>query len=190
MAEEQRGGTGRSEAPSQGQAFRKEERPLTFPSMASRPEPDFTLDVFHRSLLTASVAVAVLISAYTLLQVPSMPEEVPIHWSLSGTVSYGSRSTVVLIALTLLPIVIGTAVLTRFPKIFNFPFELSKDNAQRQYRNAVQMLVWVTAALTVMSTGLYLPWLLGNENIVLVHVGTAVLVASMVFFVVRMYKLR
>ncbi len=82
------------EAQRRGKPFRDADGTISYPSYRTRPKPDFTLDPFHRGLLTASVAAAVLASVYTLLQIPSMPEEVPIHWSGGGTVSYRSRGSI------------------------------------------------------------------------------------------------
>ncbi len=178
------------EAQRSGKPFQDADGTISYPSFRARPQPDFTLDPLHRGLLTTSVAVAVLVSVYTLLQIPSMPEEVPIHWSAGGTVSYGSRGSIAFPILLLLACVIGTAVMTRYPRIFSFPFDLTEHNVQVQYRNAVQMMVWTTVSLAIMNVGTALPWITGTENISLALAGLGVMVLSMVFFIRRTFTLR
>lgn len=178
------------EAQRRGKPFRDADGTISYPSYRTRPKPDFTLDSFHRGLLTASVAAAVLASVYTLLQIPSMPEEVPIHWSGGGTVSYGSRGSIAWPILLVMLCVIGTAVLTRYPRGYNYPVDLNEHNVQAQYRNGAQMMVWTTVSVAIINVGMVLPWITGTEDITLALVGLGVLILSSIFFIRRMFTLR
>lgn len=173
-----------------GKSPRNRERSMAQSSFRERPTPDFTLDPFHGVLRGASVATAVILPVYFLFRAFRIDGNLPMQYTFSGGVSrVGSPAEAVLGISFLGLITVGVAVLTRYPQFFNFPFGLTEDNIQRQYKNAVQMLIWMTTGMALIMVVMLGSWL-GFLPVTMSVLPVAVLGVSLVFFIVRMARIR
>lgn len=182
--------TSYQDAVQRGVPLQETDGTLTYPTARSRPKPTSTLDPLHRALMWVGVVVPVLLSVYIASQMPSMPEQVPVQFGFDGSVNrYGSpwEGFWTMIGVTVL--IIGIAVLARFPRSLNYPMLMNSANVQAQYKNAVQMLVWTNVSMAVISVGMMSIWF-DLVWLNLVWVGLVLMGASAVFFITRMFKLR
>lgn len=178
------------EAVRRGVPLRESDGTLIYPTARSRPKPNFVLDPLHRALMLISVTVPVLLTVFIATQMPTMPERVPVQFGLDGSVNrYGSPWEGLWTAVGAAAVIIGVAVLARFPRVFNYPVELTGSNVQAQYKNAVQMMVWLNVSMAVMAMGLTALWI-DLLWVNLAWVGLVLMGASLVFFIRRMLKLR
>lgn len=178
------------EAVRRGVPLRESDGTLIYPTARSRPQPDFVLDPLHRALLLISVVVPVLLIVLFAVGMSSMPAQVPVQFGLDGSVNrYGSPWEGLWTAVGAAAVIIGVAVLARFPRVFNYPVELTGSNVQAQYKNAVQMMVWLNVSMAVMAMGLTALWI-DLLWVNLAWVGLVLMGVSMVFFIRRMLKLR
>ncbi|MVT25261.1 DUF1648 domain-containing protein [Nesterenkonia alkaliphila] len=174
-----------------GVPFRNGDGALEYPTMRSRPQPDFTLDQFHRLLLIGSLTIAVLYTVWMVARIPSMPDQVPMHFAADGSVNrYGSPWEILGMAAVMLAAIIGCAVLTRFPRTYNYGLgKVTEDNIQAHYKNGVQMMIWTVATVTLIYL-IALGGIAGDWPISpWVWVGLAAMLASQGFFIYRMSKL-
>lgn len=159
-------------------------------TFAERPRPDFTLDPFHKVLLAVSMIIAVVVPVYFFLVATDMQGQVPMQYDFTGDVTReGSVREAAITLAALSALTIGCGVLTRYPRIFNFPVMLTRKNVQRQYRNAVQMMVWIVAIMTAILTIMVCSWL-GILGADLVWLPLAAVGITLVVFIRRMFKLR
>ncbi len=173
-----------------GKSPRNRGRDMAYDSVQGRPEPDFVLDPFHRALRAISVAAAVFLPAAFLIWAIDLDQPLPMQYSFSGEVSREGSPTEAVMGLGLLgSVTVGIAVLTRYPQAFNFPFGISGDTVQLQYRNAVQMLIWMAAGMALIMVAMFGNWL-GFLPIGVVAAPLAVLGISLVFFFTRMARIR
>lgn len=176
------------EAVRRGVPFRDEEGVLHYPTMRSRPHPTFTLDPFHRFLLVSSVVVSIGYTAWMVLRIPSMPEQLPMHFAADGSVNrYGSPWEMLIPAALLLSTVLGCALLTRYPRIFNYGTgKTTENNIQAHYKNGVQLMVWLAFGGTVIHIialgGIAGDWAMTPA----IWIGLVVMGAPMLFFILRM----
>jgi uncharacterized membrane protein len=86
----------------------------------------------------ASLIMLIVLPLYYL---PQLPERIPIHFNGAGAVNgYGSRSTVWSLPVTGVFIYLLLTVLSGFPHIYNYPFKITLQNAQVQYRLASRFM--------------------------------------------------
>ena len=170
--------------------IRNHDGDVVYTSFSERPPAEFTLDLFHRALLVISVVLAAGFPLYFLLWARGMGGSLPMQYGVDGEVTREGSAAEAVIVLSVLGITaIGLAVLTRYPRIFNFPFMLTEHNVQRQYKNAAQMLVWVTAGTALLEAVMVGSWI-GVLSAGLFWIPMLVIVGSTVVFIVRMFKLR
>ena len=124
----------------------------------------------------------------TAQQYSSLPAQVPIHFNAAGVAdNYGSKNTVWLMPVLSLVMYLGLSALQRYPHVYNYPSEVTEDNAPRLYRLGVELIrsIKTLIMLTFLflnykiivsgneeSTGLgtyFLPILLISFTILLVH---------------------
>ncbi len=133
--------------------------------MESRPDiqPGFT--GIDRLLETVAWLCIVALWLVVILFYESLPEVIPTHFNAAGEVDDTGDKIVLL----LMPVIgtllfLGLTILSRYPRIFNFPVEINAENAFRQYTNAVRMLrylkgmvalifLWITAAVILKAGG-------------------------------------
>src|SRR5512135_219814 len=88
--------------------------------------------------------------ALTILKYTSLPESIPTHFDVSGKVdSYGSRSTILFLPVLSTILFAGMTILNKYPHIFNYPVPITKENAERQYRNATRLIRYIKLILVV-----------------------------------------
>ena len=78
---------------------------------------------------------------YVIISYKSLPEIIPAHYGMDGTVDrYDKKITVFLLPGILTIIVIGLRLLTRFAHKFNYLTPITKENAEKQYKLSTRML--------------------------------------------------
>lgn len=98
------------------------------------------------------------ISALLLLKYyPHLPFSIPNHFGISGEAdSWGSKSTLWYLLGTNVVLYGGLTISRGFPHYFNYPINITEQNARRQY----QLAIWFLAVLKTELVGLftYLEW--------------------------------
>jgi uncharacterized membrane protein len=125
----------------------------------------------------------------------SLPETLPQHFNASGKVDkYGPKTFIFLLPGIALVTYIGLTVLSRFPHIFNYPFQITNENAERQYKNGALMIRFVKALLIVQF--LYITFSqikigLGQQDglsSLFLPITLTALLITVIFFIYRGYK--
>lgn len=108
---------------------------MTRPKIRIQPtKTDWTLDVI--GLIGIIFTVGITMASYN-----DLPDSIPRHFNAVGQPDgYSGKSILfILPAVTLVTYLVMTIGL-KFPHIFNYPIEITEENAERQYRNASLMM--------------------------------------------------
>ena len=71
----------------------------------------------------------------------SLPQIIPIHFNASGQANgFSNKSTLFLLPVIGTFLFAGLTVLNKYPHVFNYPTDITPENALRQYTNATQMI--------------------------------------------------
>jgi uncharacterized membrane protein len=88
------------------------------------------------SLLFVTATIVAFILCWVML-----PEIVPIHYNLAGEADgFGSKTENIVLPLMGVFTYVGLTVLNRYPHIFNYPVEVTEENASYLYRTAKRMI--------------------------------------------------
>ncbi len=108
---------------------------------ANRPKIKLKLtktDKIIEGISTLGIITLLILPCYYYDQ---LPESIPTHFNGSGQAdAFGDRSTVFLIPVFALISYISLTALSRFPHIFNYPTEITEENAAEQYAKATSLV--------------------------------------------------
>lgn len=100
--------------------------------------------------ITGYIALAAL-WIYVYVSYQSLPDIVPIHFGAGGKPDgYGSKETTFLSPVIATVLFVFIAFIQRKPHWFNYPTEITQDNALKQYTNAVLMMRTLKMCLCIM----------------------------------------
>lgn len=120
----------------------------------ARPARSFaTGPVTHALLITSWAVLAIGVGAVAF-RYDHLPATIPTHFGATGRPDgYGPRSAILALAAIWLLIQTLLTVLSRHPRLFNYPMPVTTENAQRVYREGERLLVWLGLALAVTFAG-------------------------------------
>lgn len=131
----------------------------------------------------------------TLMSYFKLPDTIPTHYNLAGQAdSYGSKENILALPMVGTILFVVMTVLSQYPHIFNYPTEITAENAERQYTNATRMIRYLKVAILLIFSFIVFKTLqtatgqaegLGNWFYVFL---TGVFVIPMLFFVRKLLK--
>ncbi|GAG16617.1 unnamed protein product [marine sediment metagenome] len=119
------------------------------------------LHVPPSSLDIAAEVVAALGVVFTILAVVYywrvLPDRIPTHFDMTGSPdAWGPKSTLLILPAVTAFMYVLLAVACRFPHTFNYPVQITPENAQRQYRIALLVTRWFKVEMIGMFA--YIEW--------------------------------
>ena len=79
--------------------------------------------------------------ALTLTNYSILPEIIPIHFNGAGKADgFGNKTHIFVLPIISTLLFIGLTILNKHPHIFNYPSQITKENAVHQYTNATRMM--------------------------------------------------
>jgi uncharacterized membrane protein len=82
-----------------------------------------------------------------IVEFPDLADRVAIHFDASGNPDdWGDKSTLLILPITSIVLYVGMTILNKYPFMFNYPFQISDENAARQYQLAKSLIIWLKTA--------------------------------------------
>lgn len=145
----------------------------------------------------AALIMVVTLVSLTSLKYAGLPHQIPSHFNGSGQPDdYSDKSMIWFLVGVAVVIYIGLSILNRFPFIFNFPVNITPENAERMYRHATRCIRMMNLLLVIMF--FYLTWqsieVATGKSAGLglwfmpVTIGAILIVT--IYMVIRMYRLK
>ncbi len=174
-----------------------QKKSLDSKSSAVRPriipdkEPvDFLLEI-------AGIVAIIALLALTAINYKGLPDRIPTHFNGSGLPDgYGGKGMVWLLPGITVVMYIGLSIINSFPHNFNFPVNITEENAPRLYRHAMRSIRILNLMLVILF--FYLTWqtiaLAGGKSdglgFLFLPVSIFIIMIFILYMVVRMYKLK
>jgi uncharacterized membrane protein len=141
-------------------------------------------------LLLLVTSVALLIASWG-----SLPLSVPAHFNAAGVPDdYGSKSRLLVAPIVTVGLYMMITVFERFPRIFNFPFEITEQNAMYEYKTGREMLVCMKTEVVGIFTYMIWAQIETARNIWqglgswFLPVTLALIAATMAYYIIRMVR--
>jgi uncharacterized membrane protein len=107
----------------------------------NRPRVKIELDISDWIIEIIGATFLVLMILYPLYYYNELPYTIPIHFNISGQADrFSHKSTLWALPAIGLVMYIGLWILNKYPHIFNYPTEITAENASRQYRKATKLI--------------------------------------------------
>lgn len=121
--------------------------------MAKRPKIKLALTNSDKILEIIGWIFIFTIWMLTLTIYDSLPEIIPTHYNIAGVADrFGEKWMVLTLPLWATLLFVGLTILNKFPHVFNYPTEITADNAERQYTNATKMIRYLKVTIVVVFT--------------------------------------
>lgn len=124
---------------------------------SSRPRLDLPATPADRLLDGLALATLIALLVLPFAYYGGLPDRIPIHFGLDGQPDkWGGKKTLLLLPAVGLVISVLLTLVNRHPHKFNYLVEITPENAERQYRNA--MLMIRVLRLLILLLFLYITW--------------------------------
>jgi uncharacterized membrane protein len=109
--------------------------------MNDRPQINLSLSSFDKWIEVLGWLALLAIWILSIYQYFFLPDEIPIHFNLSGEPdNYGSKGFILSLPVIASLLFLGLTALNNYPHLFNYPSEITQENAEVQYRLATRLI--------------------------------------------------
>ena len=118
--------------------------------MLNRPILKISLTPVDKALEIFGWFTLAVLWCFTIYSYSKLPDIIPIHFNAHGQVNgRGSKATIFILPVIASIVFAGMTILNKYPHIFNYPANLTNENALRQYTNATSMLRYIKSIIVV-----------------------------------------
>ena len=118
--------------------------------MSERPKLKLELTKFDKIHEILGWTLILAIWVLTISNYSNLPDTIPIHYNGAGQADgFGGKGNILTLPLIATVLFIGLTILNKFPHVFNYPTNITADNALRQYTNATRMIRYLKLIIVV-----------------------------------------
>ena len=86
----------------------------------------------------------------TITNYTNLPDTIPTHNNGAGQADgFGGKGNILTLPSIATVLFVGLTILNKFPHVFNYPTNISADNALRQYSNATRMIRYLKFIIVI-----------------------------------------
>ena len=109
--------------------------------MEARPKIKLELTTSDKTIEIIGWLLIISVWGLTITNYANLPDTIPTHYNGAGQADgFGGKATILTLPLTATVLFVGLTFLNKFPHIFNYPTNITQDNASRQYTNATRLI--------------------------------------------------
>jgi uncharacterized membrane protein len=166
-------------------------------SQTKRSKINMNNSNMEKILYASSLIGLVLIWMNLIIEWNNIPHRIPVHFGALGKPdSWGGKSSLLIVPIIAIGVYLLLTLISRVPHCFNYAVEITEENAERQYRNAKDMMLWMIVEIVYFF--LYLEWqfvqIALNKSkslgVVPLPIFILVLFGTIIFYIRRMTKLK
>ena len=118
--------------------------------MEERPKIKLELTTADKTLELIGWLSIIAIWWLTITNYAALPGTIPTHYNGAGQADgFGGKRTILILPLIATILFVGMTILNKFPRMFNYPANITKDNALRQYTNATRMIRYLKLIIVI-----------------------------------------
>lgn len=116
--------------------------------MEERPKMKLELTTADKTFEIMGWLLIVAIWVLTFTNYSNLPEIIPTHYNAAGQADgVGGKATLLTLPLVATILFIGLTILNKAPHLFNYPINITQENAFRQYTNATRLIRYLKLSI-------------------------------------------
>jgi uncharacterized membrane protein len=161
--------------------------------------PKFKLELTKADKTVEIIGWILIVAIWILIftNYSDLPETIPTHYNGAGQADgFGGKTAILTLPLISTILFIGLTVLNKFPQEFNYPTDITQDNALKQYTNATRMIRYLKLII-VFIFGLIALKTIQNENgkadglgVWFLPLTMGLLFITQIYFVIKSFKIK
>ena len=164
-----------------------------------RKRPRIKIGLTFFDLILEIAGVVAVLTMWIILAVTysGLPDVIPIHYSGSGQIdNFGEKSSILKLSVISTVLFAGMTILSRFPKIFNYPVRITENNAFLQYGNMARMIRCLKLTIVLLfGYSVFYTILYSGENVKglgiwFMPVSLAIIFIPVIYFMVKSFMYR
>jgi uncharacterized membrane protein len=121
--------------------------------MSERPRIKVRLSKWDVTVEIFAWLILALTWIYVISVYKQLPERIATHYNLAGEADgFGHKSSLLWMMVVPSIIAIGLSILNKYPHIFNYPVEITAENAAQQYQLGSRMIRGLKLAMIIIFT--------------------------------------
>ncbi|MFP5437749.1 MAG: DUF1648 domain-containing protein [Bacteroidia bacterium] len=118
--------------------------------MPYRPKIKIPLTPTDKAIEITGVVSVIAFWGYLVVSYSSLPDVIPTHYGGSGKADgFGDKISILGLPIVATILYIGITILNRFPHVFNYPSEITPENAVSQYTIMTRMMRWLKLVVVI-----------------------------------------
>lgn len=115
----------------------------------NKPKIKIEKDNIDKLLILITLIAVGLIIYLPVSNYMQLPTEIPNHFGVDGKPDdYADKNIIFLLPIMSIFLTLLLQIITRFPHTFNFPIIITEENALKQYKIAIRMILWLNASIS------------------------------------------
>ena len=128
----------------------KKRQRINVKTMEKRPIIKLELTTADKIFEIIGWLLTISLWGLTITNYANLPDTIPTHYNGAGQADgFGGKATILTLPLIATVLFVGMTILNKFPHIFNYPTNITQDNALRQYTNATRMIRYLKLIIVV-----------------------------------------
>ncbi|MCB0849064.1 MAG: DUF1648 domain-containing protein [Bacteroidetes bacterium] len=118
--------------------------------MNERPKIKLELTTTDKTFEILGWISVLAIWVFTITNYTNLPDIIPTHYNSAGQVDgFGGKGYIFTWPLIATFLFIGLTILNKFPHVFNYPTNITADNALRKYTNATRLIRYLKFIIVI-----------------------------------------
>jgi uncharacterized membrane protein len=118
--------------------------------MEARPKIEIALSPTDKLLEMSGLIILGILWIMVIWNFFNLPDTIPTHFNAKGEVDdFGGKISIIFLPIVATILYFGISFTSKYPQLFNFPVELTPENTERQYANALRMIRYLKMALII-----------------------------------------
>lgn len=163
--------------------------------MYDRPKLKLELTFADKVLEVLGWLALIVVWIIPIINYPALPDIIPIHYNGLGEADgFGSKNYIWSLPIIATLLFVGLTLLNRIPHHFNYPKEITEENAEQQYYAATRLMRYIKFIIVVIFGMIVIPTVQfheGNSSGLgawFLPLSMALLFVPIIFSVIKMYK--
>jgi uncharacterized membrane protein len=164
--------------------------------MNERPKIKLELSTIDKTLEILGWTSILAIWVLTITNYSSLPDTIPIHWNGAGKADgFGGKAYILPLPIISTILFVGMTILNKYPHVFNYPTNITEENALSQYTNATRLIrylkfiVVVIFGLIILQTISYVNQQTSGLGVWFLPLTMGLFFITVIFFAIRSYKM-